>query len=53
MAKDKARKAPDMSQYAGSCMPKAGVQYPKGKAKSGLAANMRKAFSKVKVRQVA
>jgi hypothetical protein len=33
-------------------MPKTGVSYPKGQAKADLVARMRKAFSKVKVRQL-
>ena len=36
-----------------SRMPKAGVSYPKGQDKANLADSIRKAFSKVKVRQVA
>lgn len=36
-----------------SRMPKAGVQYPKGKEKANLLARMKRAFSKVKFKQVA
>jgi hypothetical protein len=35
-----------------SRMPKGGVQYPKGKAKAALVTRMRRAFSKVKTRQL-
>ena len=48
-----ANAAPDMSKHVSRHMPKAGVQYPKGKDKADLIASMRKAFSKTKVRQTA
>lgn len=34
-----------------SRMPKAGVQYPKGKDRTNLVDRMRRAFSKVKIKQ--
>lgn len=36
-----------------SRMPKAGVQYPKGDEKADLIARMRRAFRKIRVKQVA
>ena len=48
MAKDSAARSAHASR-----MPKAGVQYPKGKDKADLVARMKRAFSKVKVKQVA
>lgn len=55
MGKDKAVKARDLdwSEFTSSHMPKEGVIYPKGKDKDDLIARMRKAFSKIKLRQAA
>lgn len=45
--------AKSSAAHTASRMPKNGVQYPKGKAKTTLASRMRRAFHKVKIKQLA